>query len=517
MTALKRKDLYRLAFLFMVVLLIFYPLFYTEYIYTDEATQLWNYRPGSGFSMFGAQGRWITEFLISKSFAAVDTIREVTAIRVFALFMWLVCVPLWYVTIKRMAAEGPGYEYLPFFTCLYLVTSLPFSITIQWASCIELPIANTAALLSGAIWYTGIRNKDKLWSIPVGAALGSVAAGLISLFSYQSGFGCFLIPFVFHYISAYTTRKDLVFVKGLAFYFFMYALYFLLFKLLLVVNQLGGDARTGVYLNPGDKLQFFFSQALKRAFWFNIVVNDENKLARAMYKVLFVGWMLLAFIRFGKKGWLQAVKYIVAALLVFLFAYFPSLVVKENFSSNRTLLAVDMCVFVVCAEMVLYIVKHLQVRRVIGYSIAVALLIPGWYNFNKGFLQPIHEEYAGVKNYVQQHYNPGITTIFFIRPAEDAFRNKYNLQSSMDEFGVPSTFFSWVPEPFMRQLVYEKTGSREKAGQLTIKYWDDQETFFASGEQVTPGTLLVNVPEIMASGKQGAAASYRKYRALAAH
>ncbi|OQP54456.1 hypothetical protein [Niastella populi] len=498
MTALKRKHLYRLAFLFMVVLLIFYPLFYTEYIYTDEATQLWNYRPGSGFSMFGAQGRWITEFLISKSFAAVDTIREVTSIRVFALFMWLACVPLWYVTLKRMAAEGPGYEYLPFFTCLYLVTSLPFSISIQWASCIELPIANTAALLSGAIWYTGIRNKDKLWSIPVGAAMGSVVAGLISLFSYQNGFGCFLIPFVFHYISAYTTRKDQVFVKGLAFYFFMYVLYFLLFKLLLVVNQLSGDARTGVYLNPGDKLQFFFSQALKRAFWFNIVVNDENKLARAMYKILFVGWMLLAFIRFGR---LQAVKYIVAALLVFLFAYFPSLVVKENFSSNRTLLAVDMCVFVVCAEMVLSIVKHLQVRRVIGYSVAIVLLIPGWYNFNKGFLQPIHEEYAGIKNYFQQYYEPGITTIYFIRPAEDAFRNKYKLQSSMDEFGVPSTFFSWVPEPLMRQLVYEKTDSREKASQLTIKEWDNPEAFSASGEQVTPGTLVVNVPEIMASGK----------------
>ena len=71
----------------------------------------------------------------------------------------------------------------------------------------------------------------------------------------------------------------------------------------------------------------------------------------------------------------------------------------------------------------------------------------------------------------------------------------------MDEFGVPSTFFSWVPEPLMRQLVYEKTGSREKAGQLTIKYWDNQEAFSASREQVTPGTLLVNVPEIMASGK----------------
>jgi hypothetical protein len=179
----------------------------------------------------------------------------------------------------------------------------------------------------------------------------------------------------------------------------------------------------------------------------------------------------------------------------------PSLLVKENFSSNRTLMAVDMCVWIVCAEMVLYLVKHIQLRRIIAFSLAAVLLIPGWYNFNKQFLKPIHEEYTGVKNYVHQHYNKNITTIFFINAPEDAFKTKYKLQASMDEFGVPSTFFSWVPEPFMRQLVYEKTGSREIASQLTIKYWNNAESFSVSGEQVTANTLLVNVPEIMFSAQ----------------
>lgn len=501
MTALKRKDLYLLAFLFLVVLLIFYPLFYTEYIYTDEATLIWNYRPGTGFTSFSAQGRGIMELLISTAYEAINAIHEIIYLRIIALFMWLVCVPIWYVTIKRIAANGPGYEYLPFFTCLYLVTSLPFSVTVQWTSCMQLSIANTAALLSGAIWYLSIRNKAKLWAIPVGAALGSITAGIISLFSYQSAFGCFLIPFLFHYISAYTTRKDLVFVKGLGFYFLMYALYFILFKLQLEIYHLGGDVRSGVSFNPGDKIQFFFSQALKRAFWFNIVVDDENKLARAMYKVLFVGWMLLAFIRFGKKGWLQSVKYIVAALLVFLLSYFPSLVVKENFSSNRTLLAIDMCVWIVCAEMVLYLVKHIQFRRVIAFSLAAVLLVAGWYNFNRQFLKPIQEEYAGIKSYFQQHYNRSITTVFFIKAPADAFKKKYNLQTSMDEFGVPVTFFSWVPEYLMRQLVYEKTGNRNVASQLTIKYWDNAESFTASGERVTANTMLVNMPEILSPGQ----------------
>lgn len=495
-TGLQRKDFYLLSFLFLVVLLIFYPLFYSDYIYTDEVNQLWLYRPGSGFSMFAAQGRWITELLISKSFEAVDSIHGIIYIRVFALLMWLACIPVWYVIIKRIAAQGPGYTYLPFFTCLYLVTSLPFSITVQWASCIELPIANTAGLLSGAIWYVKIRDK-KMWAIPVVAGLGAAVAGLISLSSYQSGFGCFLIPFLFHYISAYTTGKDLVFVKGLAFYFFIYAVYFVLFKIYLAVNHVGSDPRTGIYLNLSDKLQFFFSHPLKRSFWFNIIVNEDNKLARAVYKVLLVGWMVLAFARFGKKNWLSAVKYIVAVLVIFMISYLPSLVVKENYASNRTMLAVFMGVWIVCAEMFLYLVKNGMARRITAISLTAVLLIAGWYNFNKQFLLPVREEYSAIRNYVQQQYNKNITTVYFIKPDGDAFKRKYQIQTSMDEFGVPSTFPEWVPENLIQQMVFEITGNRKTAEQLVVKHWPDMETFTASGETVSGNVILVNVPALI--------------------
>lgn len=496
MTGLQRKDNYLLCLLFLVVILIFYPLFSAKYIYTDEVNQLWFYRPGSDFSMFAVQGRWITEWLISSSFKAIDSIHEITYIRIFALVMWLVCIPVWYVIIKRTAAPGPGYEYLPFFTCLYLVTSLPFSITVQWASCIELPIANTAGLLSGAIWYLKIRDKKK-WEVPVTAALVATVAALISLSSYQSGFGCFLIPFLFHYISAYTTRKDLVFVKGLAFYFLMYAVYFVLFKIYLAVNHVGSDPRTGIYLNVSDKLQFFFSHPLKRSFWFNIIVNADNKLARAVYKVLLVGWMVLAFVRFGKKNWLSAVKYIAAGLVVFMISYLPSLVVKENYASNRTMLAINMCVWIVCAEMVMYFATKRLVRKMIAISLSIILLGAGWYNFNKQFLLPVREEYSVIRNYILQQYNKNITTVYFIKPSEDAFKKKYHLQLSMDEFGVPSTFFEWVPENLIQQMVFEITGNRKTAEQLVVKHWPDAASFSASGETVTGNVMLVNVPALI--------------------
>ncbi|HUP13641.1 MAG TPA: hypothetical protein VM187_15575, partial [Niastella sp.] len=215
MSTLQRKDFYLLAFLYAVVLLIFVPLFYTEYVYTDEAVQLWNYRPGSGFYMFSVQGRWITEQLIGRSFDAANSISDITNIRIFSLAMWLVFIPVWYIVMKRVTANGAGYEYMPLFTCLYLVTSMPFAISVQWASCLELPLSNTAGLLSGAILYLSIRDKEKWLEVPLGAALGALVAAMISLSSYQSSFACYLIPFLFHYVSAYATNKDKVLIKGL--------------------------------------------------------------------------------------------------------------------------------------------------------------------------------------------------------------------------------------------------------------------------------------------------------------
>jgi hypothetical protein len=270
-----------------------------------------------------------------------------------------------------------------------------------------------------------------------------------------------------------------------------------LFKLLLIANHITSDPRTGISINLPDKLQFFFSQPLKRAFWFNLLVNDENKLARALYKVLLVGWMLLAFIRFGKKNWLSAIKYIAVVLVVFMLSYLPSLVVKENYSSNRTLAAINMCVWIVCAEMVLVIVKNMQLRRIIAISLVAVLMISGWYNFNKQFLQPVHEEYIAVKDFIQQHYNESITTVYFIKAPEDAFRKKYHIRSSMDEFGVPSTFVDWVPDNFTRQMVFEKTKNRKTADELIIKYWEDADSFSKSGEPVNENTLVVNVPDVI--------------------
>lgn len=494
---MQRNDFYLLGMLLLIVILIFYPVFYTDYIFSDEALQLWKYRPGSGFNMFISQGRWLTEILFGGFFSAIDTIHELTYLRLFSFFGWLVCIPLWYLSLKRVMGNEPGYQFLPFFVCLYLVCSLPFAVSVQWASTMQLFIANTSGLLSGVVLYKGIRFSDDKFKASVPAVIASIVLAMVSFFTYQSGIGCFLIPFLFHYISAYTSKKDRVLIAGLVFYFLLYALYFPLYKLSVQLNHIPHNPRTSLHIDVIDKLAFFLARPLERSFRFTIIADEDSKLAGVVYKLLLAGWMLLAFVRFGKTQWLQAVKYIAAVLVLWLLSYLPSMIVTENFASNRTMQALDCLVFLVFAEMALTLLKKKQARSLLAAVTVVVFIFSARYNFRRLFLQPVHEEYVAVKNYYQQHYNRKIHTIYFIRPAENAFVQKFHISSSVDEFGVPSTFMDQVPVDLSRQLVFELTGNRAVAEALNIQQWPDRTSFENSGAVTDSNTMVIDMPAII--------------------
>jgi hypothetical protein len=102
---------------------------------------------------------------------------------------------------------------------------------------------------------------------------------------------------------------------------------------------------------------------------------------------------------------------------------------------------------------------------------------------------------------MKQHYHNGITTIHFIRPSEDFMAEKYQVNRSMDELGVGSSCWEWVPVSLTKQLVYEVTGDRKQAVQLVVKHWAGKDAYLRSGEVITNTTLLVDVPAIMNSVK----------------
>jgi hypothetical protein len=177
----------------------------------------------------------------------------------------------------------------------------------------------------------------------------------------------------------------------------------------------------------------------------------------------------------------------------------PSLVVKENYFSNRTLFALNMAVFFLVANTVLNAIKKNETKMTAIVVISFLFVFNARYNFVQEFLNPIRTEYKEVRAFIEKNYNPGVTTIYFIRPHEDFFVKRYGITRSWDEFGVPSSFFDWVPEFFAKQVVFEKTRNRAVAEKLIVKHWLGKEEYDKAGLLVSSNTMLVNVEEILNS------------------
>lgn len=515
-----KNTAYRsIGILMVITLFIYIPVAWSHFFYTDDITQLWFYRKGSAFHMFNEQGRYLTDLLSAFLFSSIDTIAQIKWLHLFSLAGWLLCLPIWYLILDKITRKEGLSPILPFFAVLYLVTSMPVMTSIVWATMMELFIANTAGLIAGFIVYS----YRSVWSY-----LLALAFSLISLFSYQSCFGCFLLPFLLQLIARRTVTRPILLAIG--FYFLSFLAYDALFHWQLSAWKIPISNRAGLATNPGFKLLWFVGMALASSFHFNWVVNEHDMLGRVVYGVIllaYVGAELLPgrssagasppsppspsslpsppFPRVAQLR--HRILYLLLVFLCLIIIYLPNMAVKESFSSNRTRTALNLAVFLLVFTTLIKVIKKDSLRRRTTTAIAMILVFLAAYNIHFVFLNPITKEYTSVRAYVEKHYHPGITTVTFIRPPGDLFKRKYGINSSWDEFGFPTTYPNWVPDPFIRQIIFEKTGSRAIADSLTIISPDNSPVDTHSvADPVTPsgtrsatpsGTLLVDVEDIL--------------------
>lgn len=487
---MKRADLLFIGFLIGGVMIIFFPVFYADYLYSDEATQLWYFNEGLNFNTSVPQGRYLTYKIFSGVFSLIHTTRGVVYARLFSLTGWIICLPVWYFIIMRLIDKNGLPKIIGICTLIYLISMPSFAVSIGWSACMELFIANTAGLLAGFILYEGLTGLSKKRGVlPVSIGL-SALFGMISLFTYQNGFGCFYIPFFIAFISSKRITKNIC--AGIGISGLIYIIYYLLFKYSMNINGLAQSSRSTLVDNPVNKLLFFFARPMVTAFHFTWLVNEQSKVGLIVSILLVCFWLLVFLV--AQKGKLLLTNFIYLAVLpvFFMLIYFPSLIVKENFSSNRTLLALNLAVFVLVAETIFSVIQPQKVKYMLAGGLCFLFLINAWYNYNKQFSEPLVAEYAGVKDSLVRQYGPRTKIIYVIRPREDAFKVKYGIVQSWDEFGVPSMAKSWTIEPLIKQIICEKTGSRQISEGMVVKSWPDEEAFRKSGELLSDSTVLID-------------------------
>jgi len=489
----ERKDYLGISLLILLAVGIFYPLFYSEYAYTDEFVQLWLYKKGSSFQMFLTQGRYVTEKLFQWLFGNANTIRDITTIRLFSFFGWLACIPAWYLIIKKVAAKEKLPDLLVFFSILYLICSPPFSIYVQWASCHEHFIATTTGLLSGYTLYSSARYKNNKLTIPFLALATSIILGAISLLTYQNGFGSFFLPFVIHLAAKPKNMRLILLATGVC--ILTYIIYYFLFKYLLKINHLEAVGRTNLSIDLFPKIRFFFGRALAIPFHFNYLFNEKDLVGAFAYAAILFTWIAFD-LRISRLSLANYLKPFAVTICILVFIYLPSLIVKENYASNRTLFALNLAVFFLVANTLLAAIKKYRARLAAVVVLSSVFVANAYYNFTRQFLKPVKTEYRTVRAFIETNYHPGIDTVYFIQPHEDFFVRKYGITRSWDEFGVPSTFFNWVPEFFVKQVIFEKTGNRKVAEKIITKQWADKQQFSDSSHP-SQNAMVIDVEEIM--------------------
>ncbi len=480
-------------FLIGLAIVLFYPVFYEEYAYTDEIVQLWFYPKDKNYQMFLPQGRYITEKLFQWLFGSMDTIRDIALARLFSFAGWLLSIPVWYSVIKQIVRRENLPEILAFFATLYLICTPQFAIYISWASCLELFLANTCGLLSGYILYVNI-SKGGAGALVKGISM-AILFGVISLFTYQNGFGCFLIPFLLHLVAKPQQLKPILVAIGV--YLFIYVVYYVLFKYNLKINHVPASSRTNLSINIVNKFKFMYSRPLSSAFQFTYLFNEKSIAGYIVYVLIMGGWIILSFYRLRFLPIIKPLRYIAVVFLFFGLMYIPSLVIQENYSSNRTLLALKMAVFFLVMEAIISLVKENKNRLKIVAVLSVLFIINSWFNYNKQFLSPVTYEYKKLRSFIETNYSPDITVYHFIRPGEDFFVRRFGITRSWDEFGVPSSFFDWVPEFLVKQIVFEKTDNRQLAEKLVIKHWLGKAAYLQSGEVLPDKGVLIDTEEIL--------------------
>jgi hypothetical protein len=496
-----RKDLILLLILISAALLIFYPVFYTEYAYTDELVGLWQWQSGIGDSSgtLLQYGRYITGKLAEILFGSVSTIKGLTWIRLFSLGGWLLSIPIWYYILKKIIQKEKLPSILAFFSVLYMICTPSFAISIGWAACFEMWLANTLGLLSGYFLYRGVSFENGRVKFSDWLFILSVIAGVLCLFTYQNCFGCFLLPFLLVVISSGKITRNIYI--GVAVYFLIYAVYYALFKYTLNVNHIDETVRTGLHINVGNKLPFFLLRPLNNAFHFTYIFNENSIVGIVTYFITAGVWLFVHFLQRKGPNVFIKLKYFVVVFCLLGLIYLPSLVVKENFASNRTMFPLSIAVFLLVAETFLSIRMEEKKRYIAVATLSFLFVVNAWFNFNKQFLHPLVNEYSKVRKFTNDSYSEGIDTVYFIRPHEDFFVKKYCVTRSWDEFGVPSAFFRWTPEFLVKQIVFEKTGKKTVAEKIEVISLKEEEYLKIAHAALSKNSILINVEVILQSVK----------------
>jgi hypothetical protein len=484
-----------------VLLILFAPIFYSDYAFLDEAYQLWHNKDGSNYNVFFGQGRWLLAIMSNKLMQEIPSISALKIVRLLSLLSWALFLAAFFHLGKKWQRLIGFNEWLLPLAGVYIACSLSVAVYIGWGACFEAGLAGIFGLWTGHLLFAPLLgNKQPLPISPVRVLL-IILMGFCSLFMYQIVFAVMLLPLAFYLIEKKSAFSFRITAFGTGAYLIITILYYGLFLFTLKQGSVAASDRAGISMDILGKLGFFFSAPLSQAFSLNLLMNLHSIISQAFPILMIAGWLLAYLVadnsttakkNAGAKKWAFIFLFIMFCMLV----YLPVLAAKENFASYRTMFVLNLVVTCLILDTTLRLTKSKQSENMLAIVILFFLVGIGFRNVRLNFIDPLKEEYRVVNNYFNTGYHPGIRVIYFLRPAENMFYRRYGINPFKDEFGVPSTFKDWTPEPLMKQLILEKTNDRLLAEKTMVIQFTDRTAFEAEENTRRPEALYVDVESL---------------------
>ncbi|WP_207511392.1 hypothetical protein [Longitalea luteola] len=489
----------------LVLLVIFFPLFQVNYAYLDDFHQLWFNEKGATYNIWFIHGRVLGGLLMDKAFTSINTIDAVKLYRIFSVLGWALAICVYVSVAIQWARYKLIDSRLVLVSAVYLACSLSVAIANGWGgTCFEICLTFMAGLLSGHLLYAQLKKHHRFLAIPIPMQLLVLLLGVTSLFTYQIGIGMFLIPFFLHFNSRRFERPDHILLTGIISFLTIIAIYYLLYKFHLKMEGIEEPERANLTFNILKKISFFVGVPTAQAFSFNFLFNLHSIISQLFYILAIAVWVLHAFLTQRKKPVINKIIYIAGTFALLMLIYLPVMATVENYSSYRSMLALNLAVMLMLTNMIIEWIKNSSGKN--GFAIGAMILFAGvgFYNFRYNFLQPVLKEYQVVRTYIEKHYTPGIAKVYFLRPPERLYKDHYGIHYYRDEFGVPLTFKDWVPVPFVKQVIYEITHDKSIAQKTEVVMfnYDDATSFNKQVALKEANTMAIDVPALFESERQ---------------
>ncbi|MEO6316256.1 MAG: hypothetical protein ABIU63_14685 [Chitinophagaceae bacterium] len=446
--------------------------------------------------MFFVQGRWLSGLLFNWLFARIAAISQLKTIRVISLASWVLFIISFHGLMNHWKKWMPLSNYVIFLSCLYIGCSLSVAIYIGWASCFQIGLASLAGLWSGAILFDiWINPKHKksyaLRNITIGSLLGLCALSL-----YQVSFGVFLLPFGIYLVIKKSAAGSNIIIRGIVSYLVIVLLYYAVFLYSMKYAGIVASDRTHISFDVFGKFSFFFGIPLAQAFSLNLLYNTHNLISQVFPFLLIALWLFHSF-RGTTESIKARIKYVGLILLLCLLIYLPVLVSKEDFSSYRTMFPFNFLITILILDIILNKARKKNQERLAAFVVMIIFILTGFRNFRYNFLEPLKDEYHALTRSVSQHYHIGIDSIVVLRPGEETFYKALGVVDYKDEFGLPSLYKEWTPDPLFRQLIFEKNKNHEAAKNLKVIQFTDKRLFDSASANGGANALFINPEKLL--------------------